>query len=40
MGKELELAIKLGGIIVKSLGSGIKAAQSQFNTINKGIDRA
>lgn len=40
MGKELELAIKIGGKIDKSLGSAINAAQSQLNTINKGIDRA
>ena len=39
MGKELELAIKIGGKIDKSLGSAINAAQSQLNTINKGIDR-
>ena len=38
MGKELELAIKIGGKIDKSLGSAINAAQSQLNTINKGID--
>ena len=40
MGKELELAIKIGGKIDKSLGSAINAAQSQLNTINKSLNGA
>lgn len=40
MGKELELAIKIGGKVDKSLGAAVNNAQQQLNSINKGINKA